>query len=159
MTQETIDKIMGMDRNTMLNTLVKKEQEIELLKRAVLPRSSLIDLESIMEERCIDRVDTEMRRAHEMLREIRSAKQALSELDAASEQDHPQLNTNDTLYRIVKFRDTLEDNPKMNYGLLSPDGDVICFCCGGTLEQGDYEILEDLGHPGYLNDMMKETDF
>ena len=62
-------------------------------------------------------------------------------------------------YTIVKFKDTLEENPKMNYGLLSPNGDIICLCCGGTVEQGEYEILENLGSPGPLNDMMLEVGF
>lgn len=62
-------------------------------------------------------------------------------------------------YTIVKFKDNLEENPKMNYGLLSPDGDIICLCCGGLVEKDDYEIIENLGSPGPLNDMMKEVDF
>lgn len=47
---------------------------------------------------------------------------------------------------LVYFRDTLEDNAKAQYGILT-DGDspiVICLCCGGVLEYGDYEIIKRL---------------
>lgn len=47
---------------------------------------------------------------------------------------------------LVYFRDTLEDNADPQYGILT-DGDspsVICLCCGGVLEHGNYEIIKRL---------------
>lgn len=59
---------------------------------------------------------------------------------------------------LVYFRDTLEDNAEAQYGILM-DGDspsVICLCCGGVLEHGDYEIIKR--HPWRdLSGLIKES--
>ena len=42
---------------------------------------------------------------------------------------------------LVFFKDNLEDNPETNAGLLLDNGDIICLCCGGIVEKGDYTII------------------
>lgn len=47
---------------------------------------------------------------------------------------------------LVYFRDTIEDGADPQYGILM-DGDsphILCLCCGGVLEYGDYKILKRL---------------
>lgn len=47
---------------------------------------------------------------------------------------------------LVLFKDDLEDQADPQYGIVA-DGDkpnVICLCCGSTLEYGDYIIIEHL---------------
>lgn len=43
---------------------------------------------------------------------------------------------------LVFFKDNLEDNSKTNAGLLLDDGNIICLCCGGIVEKGDYTIIK-----------------
>lgn len=47
---------------------------------------------------------------------------------------------------LVLFRDTLDDNPEPEYGILmdTDEPEVICLGCGSTIEFGDYEIIERL---------------
>lgn len=45
---------------------------------------------------------------------------------------------------LVKFKDMTEDNADTNFGILLDDGNIICMCCGGTVQEGDYEIVEKL---------------
>lgn len=45
---------------------------------------------------------------------------------------------------LVKFKDTTDDSTDTNFGILLDDGNIICMCCGGTVEEGDYEIVEKL---------------
>ena len=47
-------------------------------------------------------------------------------------------------YQCVMFRDLLEDDAPIHYGILLPDQSVLCFCCGGTVEQGEYEIIDHI---------------
>ena len=42
---------------------------------------------------------------------------------------------------LVFFKDNLEDNPETNAGLLLDNGNIICLCCGGIVEKGDYTII------------------
>lgn len=45
--------------------------------------------------------------------------------------------------KFVLFKDLLEANSTPQYGIAgdSEKPEVICLCCGGTVEYGDYEIL------------------
>lgn len=54
--------------------------------------------------------------------------------------------------RLVKFIDTLEEDSEEQYGILVYDEDnscgyggdfIICLCCLGIIENGDYEIIDD----------------
>lgn len=47
---------------------------------------------------------------------------------------------------LVLFKDTLEENAEPQYGLLEDrdEPSVVCLCCGGEVEFGDYEIIERL---------------
>ena len=46
---------------------------------------------------------------------------------------------------LVFFKDTLEENPEINSGLLLDDGNIICLCCGSIIEKGNYTIIKK--HP------------
>lgn len=59
--------------------------------------------------------------------------------------------------KLVLFKDLLEENAMPQYGILT-DGDkpdVICLCCGGTLEFDDYKIIEELDWVN-LSEYLKE---
>jgi len=43
---------------------------------------------------------------------------------------------------VVLFADTLEENAEKHYGILFENGFILCFCCGGYIEPGDYIIIE-----------------
>lgn len=43
---------------------------------------------------------------------------------------------------LVAFRDTLEDNADVHYGILTDEDEIICLCCLGKVEKGDYKIVE-----------------
>jgi len=43
--------------------------------------------------------------------------------------------------KLVYFRDTIEDDATPQYGILNDENDVICLCCGGLIERGEYEII------------------
>ena len=45
---------------------------------------------------------------------------------------------------LVKFKDMTDDSTDINFGILLDDGNIICMCCGETVEEGDYEIVEKL---------------
>lgn len=45
--------------------------------------------------------------------------------------------------KLVAFRDTLEDNADIHYGILTDDNTIICLCCMGVVEEDDYEIIEE----------------
>lgn len=45
---------------------------------------------------------------------------------------------------LVKFKDLLEDDGEIHFGILFEDGNLLCMCCGSTVEEGDYEIVEDV---------------
>ena len=44
--------------------------------------------------------------------------------------------------KLVYFRDTFEDNSDPQFGIVLDDEHILCLCCGGILEKGDYEILK-----------------
>ena len=46
--------------------------------------------------------------------------------------------------KFVRFYDTLEDDPVENYGVLLPNGNILCLCCGGELEPEDYVVLREI---------------
>lgn len=48
---------------------------------------------------------------------------------------------NERTNKLVYFRDTLEDNSEPQFGIVLDDEHILCLCCGGILEKGDYEIL------------------
>ena len=57
---------------------------------------------------------------------------------------------------LVYFRDNmLEDEREEHYGILFDDGTVLCFCCGGILEEGDYVIIENFNGFAYLDETLK----
>lgn len=43
---------------------------------------------------------------------------------------------------LVFFKDTFEENPEINSGLLLDDENIICLCCGSIIEKGDYTIIK-----------------
>ena len=45
--------------------------------------------------------------------------------------------------KLVRFVDTLENDAEEHFGILFEDGNILCLCCGGTVEKGDYEIREE----------------
>ena len=45
--------------------------------------------------------------------------------------------------RLVRFVDTVEGDAEVHFGILFENGDILCLCCGGTVEKGDYEIREE----------------
>ena len=45
--------------------------------------------------------------------------------------------------KLVYFKDLLEDNSIPQYGILLDDENILCLCCYGIVEKGDYEILLD----------------
>ncbi len=57
---------------------------------------------------------------------------------------------------LVLFADNLEDDATPHYGILFDDGFILCFCCGGYIEPGDYDILEDFNGFAYLDETLKE---
>jgi len=57
---------------------------------------------------------------------------------------------------LVRFRDTLEENSDEHFGILFNDGVILCFCCGGTVEPEDYEIIENYNGFAYLDETLKE---
>ena len=57
---------------------------------------------------------------------------------------------------LVIFNDVFEDNADPHYGILFENGNVLCFCCGGVLEEGDYEIIENFNGFENLDRVLKE---
>lgn len=55
------------------------------------------------------------------------------------------------------FRDTLDENPEPEYGILMnmDEPEVICLGCGSTIEFGDYEIIKKLPWEN-LSEYLKE---
>ena len=46
--------------------------------------------------------------------------------------------------KLVLFRDTLDDSVvEEHYGILLDDGNILCLCCMGIVENGDYVIIDD----------------
>lgn len=60
---------------------------------------------------------------------------------------------------LVFFKDNLEDNPETNAGLLLDNGNIICLCCGGIIEKGDYTIIKKcrLSYIDVANDVLLEN--
>lgn len=58
---------------------------------------------------------------------------------------------------LVLFRDTLDENPEPEYGILmdTDEPEVICLGCGSTVEFGDYEIIKKLPWEN-LSEYLKE---
>ena len=44
--------------------------------------------------------------------------------------------------QLVRFFDTLERDSEIHFGLLLNDNSILCLCCGGILEEEDYQIVE-----------------
>ena len=57
---------------------------------------------------------------------------------------------------LVRFRDTLEENPTDHFGILFDNGFILCLCCGGYVEPEDYEILYDYESFEYLDETLKQ---
>ncbi len=60
-------------------------------------------------------------------------------------------------YTLIRFKDNLEFDPREHAGIKMPNGNVICFCCGGILEQEDYDIIEDNIPWQYLDEAALEA--
>lgn len=45
---------------------------------------------------------------------------------------------------VVRFKDILEINSDPHFGILFEDETILCLCCGGIIEKGDYKILEHI---------------
>lgn len=60
---------------------------------------------------------------------------------------------------LVFFKDNLEDNSEMNAGLLLDNGNIICLCCGGIIEKGDYTIIKKcrLSYIDVANEVLLEN--
>ena len=56
---------------------------------------------------------------------------------------------------LVVFKDTMEENPEEHFGILFENWGILCFCCGGHVEPGDYEIVKDYKGFSYLDDTLK----
>ena len=44
--------------------------------------------------------------------------------------------------QLVRFFDTLERDSEIHFGILLNDNSILCLCCGGILEEEDYQIVE-----------------
>ena len=42
--------------------------------------------------------------------------------------------------KLVYFKNTFDNEPQ--YGIMLDNENILCLCCGGIIEKGDYEILE-----------------
>lgn len=60
---------------------------------------------------------------------------------------------------LVFFKDSLEDNSETNAGLLLDNGNIICLCCGGNVEKGDYTIIKKcrLSYIDIANEVLLEN--
>lgn len=56
---------------------------------------------------------------------------------------------------LVLFRDLLEDDADIHYGILFENGFVMCLCCGGCLEPEDYEIIKEFNGFAHLDETLK----
>ena len=43
--------------------------------------------------------------------------------------------------KLVAFKDS--HNDETHYGILTDNKTIICLCCLGTVEEGEYEIIEE----------------
>ncbi len=57
---------------------------------------------------------------------------------------------------LIKFKDTSEDESAEHFGILFDNDSVLCFCCGGYLKPGEYEIIEMFIGFDYLDQTLKE---
>lgn len=58
--------------------------------------------------------------------------------------------------KIVLFRDELEYDSEEQYGILLDDETILCLCCMGILELGDYKIIKEIELPFNLSDLLKK---
>lgn len=45
--------------------------------------------------------------------------------------------------KLVAFKDSSNSNSETHYGILTGNKTIICLCCLGTVEEGEYEIVEE----------------
>lgn len=47
---------------------------------------------------------------------------------------------------FVKYNDLFEpdNNDHPHYGVVMPDGTLMCMCCGGTFEKDEYQVVEQI---------------
>lgn len=47
---------------------------------------------------------------------------------------------------FVKYNDLIEpdNNDHHHYGVVMPDGTLMCMCCGGTFEKDEYQVVEQI---------------
>lgn len=57
--------------------------------------------------------------------------------------------------KLVAFCD--DEDTFTHFGILNEDETITCLCCGGTVEKGEYTIIEDFGNSFYdLHRIMEE---
>ena len=56
---------------------------------------------------------------------------------------------------LVLFKDTLEDNAEPHFGFLLNDNTILCFCCGGIIEEDDYKIIKHFHSTKIADDMLQ----
>lgn len=57
---------------------------------------------------------------------------------------------------LIQFRDKLEEDAEVHFGILFENGFVLCLCCKGYLEPDDYEIVEQYDGFAYLDETLKQ---
>lgn len=58
--------------------------------------------------------------------------------------------------QLVRFFDTLERDSEIHFGLLLNDNSILCLCCGGILEEEDYQIVERYDSISHADIALKE---
>lgn len=56
---------------------------------------------------------------------------------------------------LIKFKD-LDEPDDIHFGIIFNDDRILCLCCGGWVELGHYEIIEDYNGFEYLEETLKE---
>lgn len=57
--------------------------------------------------------------------------------------------------KLVLFEDDLEDTPTPQFGILLEDKTILCLCCLGILENGDYKIIKEYSSVD-ISEILKE---
>lgn len=57
---------------------------------------------------------------------------------------------------LVRFKDKLEENSDIHFGVLFENGFILSLCCMAYFEPEDYEIIETFNGFEYLDETLKE---